>query len=682
VRQDTSGEWLECRLLVTNPAGLHARPAARFVQTAAAFDAEVVVVNAVTGAGPASARSLTQVQTLGVVRGHEVLVRARGPQAATVLDALRQLAARDFDEIVSPVPAPRYVTPQAQPEPGVMRGLPAAPGIAVGQARRLRRTPVRGARQAGDPAFERAALETAFGQARAELRIARDAVAAQAGEAHAAIMDAQLMLLDDNAIIGAAHSAIATGQDAAAALRGAIEETAARFAALDDSYQRTRGEDIRQVGRLVLEHLAGVAGPPRLRGPGILIAPDLSAAETAVLDMSMVEGIVVATGSPTSHSAIIARALGLPAIVNAGDMALTIVEETMLLVDGDAGTITLDPGDHQIDEARERAAAGRAAAESARRSAAGPAVTRGGTAIAVTANLTAVGAAGEAVALGADGVGLLRTEFLFMNREAPPDEAEQEAAYRSAAEALEGRRLVIRTLDAGADKPVPSLTTQAEANPFLGQRGIRLSLAHPDLFRTQLRAVLRVAADHHVAVMFPMVAELSELQSARGHLDAARAELAASGVGAGGVEVGVTVEVPSAALCAATLAPHVDFFSIGTNDLTQYALAAERGNPSLAGLADHLHPAVLRLVDMVCRAAEEHDVPVAVCGEAAGDPQAVALLVGLGASELSVAAPRVADVKQLVRRLDRDEASNLAREALSLADAGAVRRLVSQARSA
>ena len=669
----SGGEWLECRLLITTPAGLHARPAARFVQTAGAFDAEVLVVNGVTGAGPASARSLTEVQMLGAVQGHEVLVRARGPQAQAALDALRGLAARDFDELAVPIPQPRYVTPEPAHEPGVMRGLPASPGVAVGQARRLRRTAIRGNRQAGDPAFERAALASAFAQARGELRIARDAVAAQAGEAHAAIMDAQLTLLDDDAIIDVAHAEIDAGRDAGTALRDAIDATAARFAALEDGYQRARGEDVRQVGRLVLEHLAGVAGPPRLRGRGILVAPDLSAAETAVLDMSLVEGIVVATGSPTSHSAIIARALGIPAIVGAGDMALTIVEETVLLVDGDAGTITLDPSERQVQEARVRTAVRAAERESAREEAGVPAVTRSGGDIVVSANLTSVDGVGDAAESGADGVGLLRTEFLFMNRADLPGEEEQEAAYRRVAAGLAGRRLVIRTLDAGGDKPVGALTPPGEANPFLGVRGVRLSLARPDVFRIQLRAVLRAAADHPVAVMFPMVAELPELEAARAHLDAARRELTAEGIATGPIEVGVTVEVPSAALCAETLAPHVDFFSIGTNDLTQYALAAERGNAALAALGDHLHPAVLRLVDMVCRAADAHGIPVAVCGEAAGDADAVAVLIGLGVRELSVPPRRVAEVKRIVRGIDHTAATALARIATGLPDAAAVR---------
>lgn len=670
------GEWLEVRLLVTNPAGLHARPAARFVQTVTAFDAEVVVVNAATGAGPAPAASLTGVQTLGVMQGHEVVVRARGPAAAAVLEAVRALAARDFDDLEVPVPAPRYVTPQDVDDAGIMRGLPASPGVAIGPARRLRRTPIRAGRPTGDPADERAALDRALDAARGELRIARDAVAAQAGETHAAIMDAQLVLLDDQAIVGTARRAIDEGGDAASAFAHAIDATARQFAELDDEYQRARGEDIRQVGRLVLEHLAGVAGPPRLRGPGILIAPDLSAAETAALDMSAVHAIVVATGSPTSHSAIIARALGVPAVVGAGDMVLTIVEETDLLVDGDAGSITLDPAPDQIAGARARMEARAAAQATATRIAAAPATSGSGGRVMVSANLASIDAADGLVAAGADGVGLLRTEFLFMNRPDLPGEDEQVAAYGAVARALDGRRLVIRTLDAGGDKPLPGLAAVAEANPFLGMRGIRLSLARPDVLGTQLRAALRVAAECPVAVMFPMVAELPELIAARGHLEAAAAELAARGVPAGAVEVGVTVEVPAAALCAGALAAHTDFFSIGTNDLTQYALAAERGNAALAALGDHLHPAVLRLVDMVCRAARDDNRPVAVCGEAAGDPAAIGILLGLGVRELSVPPVRIAEVKQLVRGLDPAAVGDLARRALAEPDAASVRRLV------
>jgi len=630
------GDWLDCRILVTSPVGLHARPAARLVQTTLAWDAEVVVLNATTGAGPASARSLTAIQTLGAMQGHELAVRARGPQGAMALEALQALAARGFDEVTGPPPSMRFVPAGPVDGRGLIRGVPGAPGVAVGEARRLRRTVVRDGGGSGDSAVERSRLDRAFAAAREELRVARDAVAAQAGEEHAAIMDAQLLLLEDEAIVGPARDAVAAGADAGGAIRGAVEGAAARLGSVEDGYLRARAEDIRQLARLLIAHLAGVAGPPRIRGRGILIAADLSPAETAALDLSMVEGIVVAGGGPMSHTAIIARGLGVPAVVGAGDMALTIVEETMLLVDGDVGTVTLDPSDRAVAEATARAArtpdalAGAAAA------------TRDGTAVTVSANVAGVGEARDAVAHGADGVGLFRTEFLLMNRAAPPDEDEQEGAYRAAAEELGGRRLVLRTFDAGDDKPLPFLDAIPRA------RGIRLALAHPELLRAQLRAILRVAADHPVAVMFPMVGDAADLTAAIAELDRAGSELDAAGVRRGAPEVGTMIEVPSAAIHAAELAPRVAFFSIGTNDLTRYTLAADR-EAAAPGAVGGLHPAVAHLVGIVCRAAREAGVRVAVCGEAAADPRAIPGLLALGVRELSVAGPAVGATKGAVR---------------------------------
>jgi phosphocarrier protein FPr len=282
----------------------------------------------------------------------------------------------------------------------------------------------------------------------------------------------------------------------------------------------------------------------------------------------------------------------------------------------------------------------------------------------------------QAVAEGADGIGLLRSEFLFLGRPDAPGEDEQARAYAAAAAALGGRRLVLRTLDAGADKPLPYLRLPAEENPFLGVRGLRLSLERPELLVTQLRAALRAAADAPIAIMFPMVSEIGELRAARELLDAARAGLAADGLPAGEVEVGAMVEVPAAALGADGLAAECDFLSIGTNDLVQYTLAAERGNGGVGRLSDPVHPAVLRLVDGVARAGATHGCRVAVCGEAGSDPAAVPLLVGLGVDELSVTPRRVALVKQVVREVDGEAARALAERALGLEDAAAVRALV------
>jgi phosphocarrier protein FPr len=338
--------------------------------------------------------------------------------------------------------------------------------------------------------------------------------------------------------------------------------------------------------------------------------------------------------------------------------------------------VVVDPGAEALARHEARAAEDRRAAEAAAARAHEPALTSDGHHVEVAANAGAPGDTEAAVAAGADGVGLLRTEFLFLGRRTAPDEDEQRGVYAAAVAALGGRRLVLRTLDAGADKPLAYLEMPAEENPFLGVRGLRLSLARPQMLRTQLRAALAAAADGPVSIMFPMVSELRELHEARAVLDEAHEDLARAGVAAGAVEVGAMVEVPSLALLAAGVAAEVDFLSIGTNDLTQYTMAAERGNGALARLSDPVHPAVLRLIAAVCEAAAPHDCRVAVCGEAGSDPVAVPLLVGLGVDELSVAPPRVPLVKQWVRALDRAEAAELARLALAAPDADAVRRLV------
>jgi phosphoenolpyruvate-protein phosphotransferase len=345
-----------------------------------------------------------------------------------------------------------------------------------------------------------------------------------------------------------------------------------------------------------------------------------------------------------------------------------------VIVDGEGGTVSSDPEPAQIAEAERRAESFRAREAAARAEATRPAVTRDGTSIEVLANVGQPADVEAALDAGAEGVGLLRTEFLFIGRDSMPSEEEQEAAYRGIAEPLGGHPLIVRTLDVGGDKPLPYLPVPAEANPFLGLRGLRLGLARPDVLRTQLRAILRVAADHPVKVMFPMVTSLAEFRAARALAEEARHQVE----GAGGrvpsyLEVGIMVEVPAAALAAEAFAADVDFFSIGTNDLTQYTLAAERGNERVAGFADALHPAVLRLIRMTAQGAGSHGRMVGVCGEIAGDPVAVPILVGLGVRELSAAPPAVPRVKRAVRETDLGSARILADRALALDSAEAVR---------
>jgi len=680
---EAAGPQASVRLSVENPLGLHARPAARFVQTAGRFDADVRVTNRTTGAGPANARSLNAVATLGVRQGHQIEVVARGPEAQAAIDAIGALAAERFGDDVESQPsatarsdggaaqAPAFVAVD-----GTLSGLPASPGVAVGPARHVRAPDIEvPSGPAGEPKEEWAALEAAIDATRVEISATRATVATRADEQSAAIFDAHLLFLEDEELIAPVRSAILEARGAGEAWKEAIDRVAETWRALDDPYLRERAADVEAVGAQVLAHLLGGASArPSLAGGGVLIAADLTPADTAGLDPAIVVGIATALGGPTSHSAILARSLGIPAVVGLGRAVLEIAEGATVIVDGEGGTVRSDPEQAQIAEAERRAESFRASEAAARAEATRPAITRDGTSIEVLANVGQPSDVEAALDVGAEGVGLLRTEFLFIGRDTMPSEQEQEAAYRAIAEPLGGRPLILRTLDVGGDKPLPYLPVPAEANPFLGLRGLRLGLARPDVLRTQLRAILRVAADHPVKVMFPMVTSFAELRAAKGLVKEARHEVE----GAGGrvpsqLEVGIMVEVPAAALSAEVFAPDVDFFSIGTNDLTQYTLAAERGNERVAGFADALHPAVLRLIRMTVQGARSYGRMVGVCGEIAGDPVAVPILLGLGVRELSAAPPAVPRVKRAVRETDLGSARTLADRVLALDSAEAVR---------
>jgi len=689
------------RLTVQNASGLHARPAAMLVRTAAGFDADVSVANVTTGRGPASARSLNAVATLGVRHGDEILVRASGPQAEEALAAIRHLA---DDEFGDPPQAGPHAGADARrgrsrrvdavaaslsaPPPAcgsVLQGLPAAPGFAVGKARRLRAAPVEVPegpsqdREADWAALERALIATADDICRAQA-----AVAGRASHYDAAIFDAHLLFLEDEALLGPAREGVMRdGNNAARAWADAVAAAVAAWQALDDPYQRARAGDLRNVGDQVLRHLldpSADAGPACVSlDPGaasIVVAPDLTPAEAAGLDPAHVVGVACALGGPTSHGAILARSLGIPAVMGAGRALLGVADGTRLALDGEAGTITVDPPAATVQALEDRRARRARDEAEAQSKAHLPAVTRDGVLVHVAANAAGPTDVPAAVAAGADGVGLLRTEFLFLEADHIPAEDEQERAYRAVAEGLGGRPLTLRTLDVGADKQLPYLPLEREQNPNLGLRGIRLGLRHPELLSGQLRAALRVAADHPVRVMFPMVAAVDEVRRARELLDEARASLVAAGVAVPErIEVGIMVEVPAAALIVEAFVPHVDFFSLGTNDLAQYVFAADRGNAEVAALADALHPAVLRLIDRVARAAAEGGRGVAVCGELAGDPLAIPLLLGLGVTELSMAAARIPAAKQIVRATDVGAAAETAARALAAGSAVAVREL-------
>ena len=675
-------EGPELRLAVPNRLGLHARPAARFVATAARFEADVSVFNETTGRGPATARSLTAVAALGARQGHELRLRAAGPQAEAALAALAELADAGFGDTEQQAVAVREPVAAAtvtvtEPEPGsVLTGLAASSGVAVGQVRRLAMRPIKVPnRPADNPGAEWAGLDRARAAARSDIERVRADVAAAAGEQEAAIFDAHLLLLEDEALVEAARRAIYDErQSAARAWHEAGERAAEEWGALDDAYLRERAADVRDVAARVVDHLERGGGPGMaLEGPGIVVASELTPGQAAGLDRGLVRGIATVHGTATSHAAILARGFGIPAVVGLGESLLAVPPGSLLLLDGDAGSVQVDPPEHAVTEAEARREAAAARARETRGRAAAPAVTRDGQRIEVAANVGVPADAVEAVALGADGVGLLRTEFLFLGRDRLPDEEEQLAAYREIAAVLEGRPLVARTLDVGADKPLPAVPQEPEENPFLGRRGIRLALAEPELLRVQLRALLRAAAEHPIKIMFPMVTVLAEFRAARAVAEELQAEL---GV-ADRVDLGVMVEVPAVALSAEGFAREVDFFSVGTNDLVQYTMAAERGNERVADLADGPLPQVLRLIEMVTRAAADQGRWVGVCGELAGDPVAAALFVGLGVTELSMAPARIPEIKETIRGLELATARTLAQRAIALESADDVRALLS-----
>ena len=712
---------------VVNPHGLHARPAAALVRAARHGDTAVELRNVTTGSGWVPAGSLSRVATLGALRGHTVAVRAHGPDAERAVRQLLDLAADRFGEPTEAQPArqDRHLsgTEHAEPDPRRARRdgpYPAAPGVAFGPAvlagagtldlaavdaaeaaaetaglqvggqagktateqtgkTATEQTGEAASGPAGGPADARARSAAAARAVRADLAATREATDRAVGAAEAAIFDAQLLLLDDANLLADVDRRIAAGAGPARAWLLAADRLAAEFAALPDPYLAARAADVRAVADAVARALLGTAAPePSTSRPGILVADDLTPAQVAALDPTRVLGIVLAAGSPTGHAAILARARGIPTVVSAGPGVLALTPGTPLGLDGSTGELRIDPtaAERADLERRRSAAAERAGAALA--AAAAPAVTGDGVRVLVGANLGSRADAERAARDGADLAGLVRTEFLFLDRPDAPDVDEQVAAYRGLAAALGGRRITLRTLDVGGDKPLLYAPQPAEANPFLGVRGIRFALAQQRLLTEQLLAIVRVAHETPVSVMFPMVSTLDELRDARHLLDAA---VAAVGRGTpSGLLVGIMVEVPATALRAAAFAPLVDFLSIGTNDLTQYALAAERGNPALAALADPLDPAVLALVAAVCRAAGTADGPlVAVCGELAADEAAVALLIALGVRELSVAPPAVPAIKAAVRRAGSATDPELVARALGAPDPAAVRRLLGAA---
>ncbi len=678
---EVPADWPSARIGLANAHGLHARPAKELAQLAKRFDGEIRL-RLVDSQEPAvSAKSLSKLLSLGARRGQVLEFIAEPSIADDALPALLAAVAEGLGEEVEPLPlvvettvvvveeTPVITAKVQAPVPGQqINGIAAAPGIAMGPAHvqvlQEFDYPLRG--ESHDLEHQR--LQAALLQVREDIE---GLIRRSQAKAIREIFVTHQEMLDDPALTDEVTGRLKQGESAPAAWIGVIEAAAVQQESLADALLAERAADLRDIGRRVLAQLCGVDSVEEPSQPYILVMDEVGPSDVARLDPARVAGILTARGGATAHSAIVARALGIPAIVGAGEAVLLLKSGCPLLLDGQRGQLIVDPSDavrqHAIEEREQRAQ--RQEAANARRLE--TAVTLDGHAVEVFANIGESAGVKAAVEQGAEGVGLLRTELIFMAHSQAPDEAVQEAEYRRVLDGLAGRPLVVRTLDVGGDKPLSYWPIAKEENPFLGVRGIRLTLQRPDVMESQLRALLRAADNRPLRIMFPMVGSVEEWRQARDMTERLRLEIPVADL-----QLGIMIEVPSAALLAPVLAREVDFFSVGTNDLTQYTLAIDRGHPTLSAQADGLHPAVLQLIDITVRAAHAHGKWVGICGELAADPVAVPLLVGLGVDELSVSARSIAEVKAGVRELTLSQAQGLAQTALGLGSASEVRALV------
>jgi phosphocarrier protein FPr len=683
----------EVNLVINNATGLHARPARTLVDVAKRFQSTIRVRY---GEKLANGKSLISVLTLGIRSGQSIAILVDGVDEATAADALASAVRSGLGEDLTAVHEgpPSSAARRARAAPArathaqrdgareasaihqmsVVRGLPAAQGIAVGPVHQLRHVEIAVREVTTGPAHEQARLQTALDAARQQLAALGNQMLVRRGGWEASMFQVHEEILRDPDLLTQVQVNIESGQSAAEAWQAAIAQSASELAELPDELLAERAIDVRDVGERVLRLLVGLNSPTASlpNEPFVLIAHDLRPSDAAVLDPRRVLGFCTAAGGPHAHTAILARALGLPAVVGAGPLVLDIPDRTSVILDGGAGTITIGPDTVEVDRARTAQRQAAVRNEASVQANLNPVSTADGHRVDVVANVGSLSEAQDAAAAGAEGVGLLRTEFLFLARTRPPTEDEQFAVYRDIVQAMNGRPVIVRTLDVGGDKVPPYLTLPVEENPVLGERGIRLCLANLDLLRTQLRAILRAAAFGPLRVMFPMVSDLGELRRVRAVVDTLRTEL-----GAPPVEIGIMIEIPSAALMVDAFSAEVDFFSIGTNDLTQYTLAMDRAHPTLSLHLDGLHPAVLRLIDGAVRAARKAGKRVALCGELSSDPMAVPILLGLGIQELSVSVSAIPAVRTQIRSLDLAKCRELAARALACGTAQEVRERVS-----
>ncbi|RQO60966.1 phosphoenolpyruvate--protein phosphotransferase [Pseudomonas sp. KBW05] len=653
-------------LTLPNANGLHARPAAVLAQAAKGFNASIYLHKQTQSA---NAKSLVAIMALQTVQGDTLQVSAAGTDADAAIKALVELLAQGCGETVA---APAEVIEPVSSST-LLRGVCASPGSAFGQVVQVTEPVLNITEPGSGEAAERGALQRGLLAASEALQALQDKAS---GSAQAQIFRAHQELLEDPTLLEHAHDLLAQGKSAAFAWNSATLATVKLFQGLGNALIAERAADLADVGQRVLKLILGLQDSAwDLPERAILIADQLTPSQTASLDTRKVLGFVTVGGGATSHVAILARALGLPAICGVPVQVLELANGKQVLLDADKGELHLDPDlaeIEQLETARQQHIL-RRQREVAQ--AALPATTRDGHHVDVSANVASLHEVEQSLTLGGEGVGLLRSEFLYLDRNRAPSPEEQAATYTDIARALGSERnLVVRTLDVGGDKPLAYVPMDAETNPFLGLRGIRLCLERPQLLREQFRAILASAGFARLHIMLPMVSLLSELHQARQILQEEALALGLTEL----PKLGIMIEVPSAALMADVFAPHVDFFSIGTNDLTQYTLAMDRDHPRLASQADSFHPAVLRLIATTVKAAHAHGKWVGVCGALASESLAVPVLIGMGVDELSVSVPLIPTIKATVRELDLTDCQIIARQVLGLEEAAQVREALRQ----
>jgi phosphoenolpyruvate-protein phosphotransferase len=671
IEWETSGE-----ITILSPEGFHARPAALLVKTAKKFVSEIKLIR---GKNSINAKSLVSVIGMALRQGDTVAVFASGPDAKDAISSLVPILAADPGAARDQPAGRKPAEPSRQAAPvrgsSILKGIPASPGMAVGVVRHIVRREVASPESYGAPDEELAKLGEALAAAKKQLIDIEEKTKARLGADKAAIFGAHQELLEDPDLLGDAKKRIAGGESAIAAWRGAYGAQASKLAQLTNALFAARAADVEDVGRRVLLILSGEEpASMSYEKNSILIAEDMSPSDTANIDRSLVLGFCTVGGGATSHIAILARSLSLPAVVGMDRAVLEVPDGVEAVLDGAGGFLHTSPDSGLVGKIK-REQESRAAKYALDVSHAfEPAATRDGHLMEVAANAGSLSDVKEAVSLGCDGIGLLRSEFLFLGRPSAPAIEEQVSAYVAIAKAVgPGSRLIVRTLDAGGDKPLAYIKHDHEENLFLGVRGLRLSFRHRDLFEAQLRAILRAAEFCDLHVMFPMVSTLAEFRAAKDILRGLQGEMKVKDV-----KIGVMVEIPSVAILAGHFAAEADFLSIGTNDLVQYALAADRGSPDLVSLADGLDPSILSLVRSTVEGARGKDCWVGVCGGLAGDPIAIPVLMGLGVKELSVSAPAVPSVKAGVRELSLDDCVKLASEVIEMSGARSVRERVAR----